>query len=67
MALIKPPRDIIFISPLKWDAWDKVLRTKAKSSNLWAYINPSTNGKKLLEKPTKPKVSDFLKHIYNNR
>ena len=41
--------------------------TKAKSNDLWAYINPSINGKKLFERPTKPKVSDFLKHIHQSR
>ena len=67
MALINPLRDIILISPLEWDAWDNELRTKAKSNNLWAHINPTINGKKLLEKPTKPKASDFLKYIHQNR
>ena len=66
MALINSLRDIILTSPLKWDAWDKVFKTKAKSNNLWAYIDPSTNNKKLLEKPTKPEVSDFLKHIHQS-
>ena len=55
------------MSPLEWDAWDEVLKTKAKSNNLWTHIDPSTNSKKLLERPTKPKVSDFPKHIHNNR
>ena len=67
MALINPLRDVILISPLKWDAWDEEFRTKVKSSDLWAYINPSTDSKKLLEKPTKPKVSDFPKYIHYNR
>ena len=64
MALINPLRDVTLISPLKWDAWDKEFKTKAKSSDLWAYIDPSTNGKKFLERPTKPEVLDFLKYIY---
>ena len=34
MASINPLRDITLISPLEWDAWDKELRTKAKSSDL---------------------------------
>ena len=34
MALINPVRDITLISPLKWDAWDKELKTKAKSNDL---------------------------------
>ena len=55
------------MSPSEWNAWDKVLRTKAKSSDLWRHINPSINGKKLLEKPIKPEVSDFLKYIYHSR
>ena len=67
MALINLLRDIILISPLIWDAWDEVFRTKAKSSDLWGYINPSINGKKLLEKPIKLKVLDFPKYILNNR
>ena len=67
MASINPLRDITLTSPLEWDAWNEVLRTKAKSNDLWAHIDPSTNGKKLLEKPTKPEVSDFPKHIHNNR
>ena len=66
MALINPLRDVTLISPLEWDAWDKELRTKAKSSDLWAYINPSTNSKKLLERLTKPKVLNFPKHIYQS-
>ena len=66
MALMNPLRHITLISPLKWNTWDEELRTKAKSNDLWAYINPSINGKKLLEKPTKPKVLDFPKHIYHN-
>ena len=64
MALINPLRDITLISPLEWDTWDDKFRTKAKSSDLWAHINPITNGKKLLERPTKPEASDFLKYIY---
>ena len=66
MALINPLRDIILMSLLKWDAWDNEFRTKVKSSNLWAYIDPIINGKKLLKRPTKPKVSDFLKYIYQS-
>ena len=67
MALTNPLREITLISPLKWNAWDNEFRTKAKSNNLWAYIDPITNGKKLLEKPTKPKASDFPKYIYQSR
>ena len=64
MALTNPLRDIILMSPLEWDAWDNKLRTKANSNDLWAHINPTTNGKKLLERPTKLKVLDFLKYIH---
>ena len=67
MALINPLREITLISPLKWDAWDNELRTKVKSSDLWAHIDPITNGKKLLKKPTKPKASDFPKYIHQSR
>ena len=67
MASINPLRDIILISPSEWDTWDNELRTKANSNNLWAHIDPIINGKKLLKKPTKPKVSDFLKYIYQSR
>ena len=67
MALINPLRDIILISPLEWDAWDDKFRTKVNSSDLWAYIDLIINGKKLLEKPTKPKASDFPKYIYQSR
>ena len=67
MALINPLRDIILISPLEWDAWDNELKTKAKSNDLWAYIDPITDNKKLLEKPTKPKASDFPKYIHQSR
>ena len=67
MASINPLRNVILTSLSKWYAWDEVLRTKAKSNDLWAYINPSTDGKKLLEKPTKLEVSDFPKHIHNSR
>ena len=67
MALINPLRDIILISPLKWDTWDNEFKIKAKSNDLWAHIDPITNGKKLLEKPTKLKTSDFLKYIHQSR
>ena len=67
MASTNPLRDVVLTSSLEWDAWDEVLRTKAKSSDLWAYIDPSTDGKKLLERPTKPEVLDFPKHIHNSR
>ena len=67
MALIKPLREITLTSLLKWDAWDNKFRTKAKSNDLWAYIDPIINGKKLLERPTKPKISDFLKYIRQSR
>ena len=66
MALTNPLRDITLTSPLEWDAWDNKLKTKAKSSNLWAYIDPTTNGKKLLKRPTKPKASNFPKYIYQS-
>ena len=64
MASINPLRDIILISPLEWDAWDNELRTKANSSDLWAYIDPITDSKKLLERLTKPEALDFPKYIY---
>ena len=64
MASINPLRDITLMSPLEWDAWDDKLRTKANSNDLWAHIDLITNGKKLLERPTKPKASDFLKYIH---
>ena len=67
MALINPLRDIILMSLSEWDAWDDEFRIKAKSSDLWVYIDPIINGKKLLERPTKPKVLDFLKYIYQSR
>ena len=67
MALINPLRDIILTSPLEWDAWDNELRTKVNSSNLWAHIDPIINGKKLLERPIKPKASDFPKYIHQSR
>ena len=67
MALINPLRDITLISPLKWNAWDNKLKTKANNSNLWAHIDPIINGKKFLEKPTKPKISDFPKYIHQSR
>ena len=67
MALINPLRDIILISPLKWDTWDDKLRTKANNSDLWAHIDPTINGKKFLKKPTKPKALDFPKYIYQSR
>ena len=34
ITLINPLRDIILISLLEWDAWDKVFKIKAKSSDL---------------------------------
>ena len=66
MALINPLRDVILTSLLKWDAWDEEFKIKAKSSDLWAYIDPIINGKKLLEKPTKPEALDFPKYIYQS-
>ena len=67
MALINPLRNITLISPLEWDAWDNEFRTKANSNDLWAHIDLITDGKKLLERPTKPKVSDFPKYIHQSR
>ena len=67
MALINPLRDITLTSPLDWDAWDNKFRTKANNNDLWVYIDPITNSKKLLEKPTKPEALDFLKYIHQNR
>ena len=67
MALTNPLRDITLTSPLEWDAWDNELRIKAKSSDLWVHIDPITDGKKLLERPTKPKASDFPKYIHQIR
>ena len=66
MALINPLRDIILMSPLKWDTWDDELRTKANSNDLWAHIDPTTNSKKLLKRLTKPKALDFLKYIHQS-
>ena len=66
MALINPLKDITLTSLLKWDTWDNKFKTKVKSSDLWAYINPIINGKKFLEKPTKPEASDFLKYIHQS-
>ena len=63
MALI----DITLTSPLELDAWDDELRTKANNSDLWAHIDPITNGKKLLKRPTKPEASDSLKYIHQSR
>ena len=67
MALINPLRDIILTSPLKWDAWDNEFRTKVNNNNLWVYINPIINGKKLFKKPTKPKALNFPKYIHQSR
>ena len=67
MALINPLKDVMLISPLKWNAWDEVLRIKAKSSDLWGHINPSIEGRRLLERPTKPEVLDFPKYIHSSR
>ena len=66
MASINPLRDITLTSPSEWDAWDNKLKTKAKSNDLWAHIDPIINGKKLLKKLTKPKASDFPKYIHQN-
>ena len=66
MASINPLRDIILMSPSEWDAWDNELRTKANSNDLWAYVDPTTNGKKLLERPTKLKALDFPKYIHQS-
>ena len=67
MASTNPLRDITLTSPSEWDAWDDELRTKANSSDLWAHIDPTTDGKKLLERPTKPEASDFPKYIHQSR
>ena len=67
MASTNPLRDITLTSPSEWDAWDDELRIKAKSSDLWAHIDPIIDGKKLLKRPTKPEVSDFPKYIYQSR
>ena len=67
MALINPLRDIILMSLLKWDAWDNKFNTKVNSSDLWAYIDPITDSKKFLERPTKLKASDFPKYNYQSR
>ena len=67
MVLINPLRDITLMSPLEWDAWDDKFRTKANSSDLWAYIDPIIDGKKLLERPTKLEASDFPKYIHQSR
>ena len=64
MASTNPLKDITLISLLEWNAWDNKFKTKAKSNDLWAHIDPITNGKKFLEKPTKPKTSDFPKYIH---
>ena len=66
MALINPLKDITLTSLSEWDTWDDEFRTKANNNDLWAHINPITNGKKLLEKPTKPKASDFPKYIHQS-
>ena len=55
------------MSLFEWDIWNEVLRTNAKSNDLWAYIDPSINGKKFLERLIKLEVLDFPKYIYNNR
>ena len=67
MVLINPLRDIILIFFLKWDAWDNEFRIKANSNDLWAYIDPIINSKKLLKKPTKLKALDFPKYIHQSR
>ena len=67
MASTNPLKDITLISPLEWDAWDNELKTKANNNDLWAHIDPTTDGKKLLEKPTKPKTLDFPKYIHQSR
>ena len=64
MALINPLRDITLTSPLDWNTWDDKFKTKANSSDLWVYIDPITDGKKLLERPIKLKTLDFPKYIY---
>ena len=64
MVLINPLRDITLISPLKWDAWDDKFKIKVNNNDLWVYIDLIINGKKLLERPTKPKALDFPKYIH---
>ena len=67
MASINLLRDVTLTSPLEWNAWDNEFRIKAKSSDLWAYIDPIINNKKLLERSIKLKALDFLKYIYQSR
>ena len=67
MASINPLRDITLTSPFKMGRGDDELRTKAKISDLWAHIDPITDGKKLLERPIKPETLDFPKYIHQNR
>ena len=53
---------IILISPLDWEIWDEVFKYKAKVNDLWAYIDPNTDGEKLIGKPVMPEKSDFIKY-----
>ena len=59
---MSPNTEIALISFSDWEAWDKIFRTKVKISDLWAYIDPIIDGEKLIEKPLKPKVLNFLRY-----
>ena len=67
MASSDPIREVALTSPSDWDAWDEMFRTKAQINDLWAHIDPSTDGEELLRKPIKPKVSNFPKYTQNSR
>ena len=54
--------EIVLTSPSDWESWDEVFRYKAKVNDLWAYIDPSTDGEKLIGKPAMPEESDFIKY-----
>ena len=54
--------EIILTSPSDWEIWNEVFKYKAKVNNLWAYIDPNTDGEKLIGKPVMPEESDFMKY-----
>ena len=53
---------IILMSPSDSEIWDEVFKYKAKVNNLQAYIDPSTDKKKLIRKFIMPKESDYIQY-----
>ena len=49
-------------SSREWEAWNNDFQARAIALDLWSYVDPSTDGEALLEKPKRPEVTDYKKH-----